>query len=205
MKTIVLHGFFKKLACESFKSNVRSFDELLHCLCSNFEGFENKVKSLYKKFDGFIVVADDKVISNLNEIDLLIQKAKKIDLIPVLKFSAVATATIVFTSIKVNALLALVINTVVFTAISIGISLLISKLLSPKQPNQIKTSSYIFKAEENRATRNTPIALNYGRLKIGSNIISFLNLNSDLTGWLAPVSSLSTLNVGSNLISAQIK
>jgi len=90
-------------------------------------------------------------------------------------------------------------------AISIGISLLISKLLSPKQPNQIKTSSYIFKAEENRVSRNTPIALNYGRLKIGSNVINFLNLNSDLTSPLASANSSSPTSVASNFISARIK
>ena len=66
------------------------------------------------------------------------------------------------------------------SVISFGISFLVNKLLSPKDPKQVKTSSYIFSSKDNTANRNTPIPVSYGRLRIGSHVISTVSLNFDL-------------------------
>ena len=57
-------------------------------------------------------------------------------------------------------------------AISIGIQFLITKLLTPKSPIDIKTNSRLFSSYENVTKRNVPIPIGYGRLKIGSVVIS---------------------------------
>ena len=75
--------------------------------------------------------------------------------------------------------MAFVITTVLVSAISFGISFLISKLLTPKDPKQIKTSSYILGSKANVAARNTPIPLGYGKLRIGSYVVSSFGLEFD--------------------------
>ena len=66
------------------------------------------------------------------------------------------------------------------SVISFGISFLVNKLLSPKDPKQVKTSSYIFSSKDNVTNRNTPVPVSYGRLRIGSHVISSITLNFDL-------------------------
>jgi predicted phage tail protein len=75
-------------------------------------------------------------------------------------------------------------------------------LLSPKQPNQVKTSSYIFSSKENLAQRNASIPLSYGRLRLNSYIVSSILLNFDLTSDF-DISSLSS-SASSGLLSANI-
>jgi len=52
------------------------------------------------------------------------------------------------------------------------VQFLITKLLTPKSPIDIKTTSKIFSSYENVTKRNVPIPIGYGRLKIGSVVIS---------------------------------
>ncbi len=56
--------------------------------------------------------------------------------------------------------------------VSIGIQLLISKIMTPKSPVDVKTNSRLFSGYENVTKRNVPIPLGYGRVKIGSIVIS---------------------------------
>ena len=57
-------------------------------------------------------------------------------------------------------------------AISIGIQFLITKLLTPKTPADIKSNSRLFSSYENVTKRNVAIPIGYGRLKIGSIVVS---------------------------------
>jgi predicted phage tail protein len=202
MKEVVLHGILRKLTCPRIQVKVDSFDELISCLLSNFEKLNSRLYVFLKKAHGLIILADDKIIANLKTLNANFHLFKKLELIPVSRFCIAATATIAFTAIKVNALLAFAINTIIFAVISIGISLLISKLLSPKQPNQVKTSSYIFSSKENLAQRNASIPLSYGRLRLNSYIVSSILLNFDLTSDF-DISSLSS-SASSGLLSANI-
>jgi predicted phage tail protein len=79
-------------------------------------------------------------------------------------------------------LLANIVSFLLTALILFGISFLISKLFGPKGPgNPVKTASYIFSNKDNIAARNTPISLNYGRLRLGSNVTNAFILNFDLT------------------------
>lgn len=93
------------------------------------------------------------------------------------------------------------------SVISFGISFLINKLLTPKNPKQVQTSSYIFSSKENAANRNTPVPVNYGRLRIGTHVISSLAINFDLSYVLnnQNISSLPSSTTTVGLISASIK
>lgn len=173
-------------------------------MLGNFDRLNNKLKYFVKKSNGLLILADNKLITDLKDLNENFQRFKRIELIPVSKFCAVATSTIAFTSIQVSAFAALAINTVIFAAISIGISFLLSKFLSPKQPNQVKTSSYIFSSKENLAQRNTPIPLNYGRLRVNSQVLNSMLFNFDLTNNFDVFFENVNKSVASNLLSARV-
>jgi predicted phage tail protein len=60
--------------------------------------------------------------------------------------------------------------------------MLITKLLTPESPTDIKTVSRLFSGYENVSLRNVSIPIGYGRLKIGSIVISnsiFFTMHAD--------------------------
>jgi hypothetical protein len=67
--------------------------------------------------------------------------------------------------------------------------------------NGIKTSSYIFGNKDNIAARNTPISVNYGRLRLGSNVINGLIVNFDLSYDASQILNNQTPAVGVTLAS----
>ena len=182
MKQVILHGLLKKIACPSFKANVDSFDELISCISANFDNFAAKIHSLKTKFDGLLIVVDGFVVDNGTVLNQKIRNARIIELVPVLSLAAFASSTILFTSITATTIAGKIgiflVNVIIMSVISFGISFLVNKLLSPKDPKQVKTSSYIFSSKENAASRNIPVS--YGRLRIGSHVISTVSLNFDL-------------------------
>ena len=52
------------------------------------------------------------------------------------------------------------------------LSIVLSIILSPKVPKDVKTNSSILGGINNVLNRNAPVPLGYGRLKIGSLVIS---------------------------------
>ena len=184
MKQVILHGLLKKIACSSFKANVDSFDELISCISANFDNFAAKIHNLKTKFDGLLIVVDGNIVDNGTVLNEKIRNARIIELVPVLSLAAFASSTILFTSITATTIAGkiavFIVNTIIMSVISFGISFLVNKLLSPKDPKQVKTSSYIFSSKDNVTNRNTPVPVSYGRLRIGSHVISSITLNFDL-------------------------
>ena len=211
MKQVILHGLLKKIACGSFQAKVDSFDELVSCISANFDNFGAKINKLKTRFDGLLIIVDGRIVDNGIVLNQKIRNAKIIELVPILSLAAFASSTILFTSITATTVAGKIgvflINTIIMSVISFGISFLINKLLTPKNPKQVQTSSYIFSSKENVANRNTPIPVSYGRLRIGTHVISSVGLNFDLSYILnnqtALTSSSSTVTVG--LINASIK
>lgn len=201
----------KKIACASFQAKISSFDELVSCISANFDNFGNKINKLRDKFDGLLIVIDGSIVDNGTVLNQKIRNAKIIELVPILSLAAFASSTILFTSITATTVAGKIgvflINTIIMSVISFGISFLINKLLTPKNPKQVQTSSYIFSSKENTASRNTPVPVSYGRLRIGTHIISNMSINFDLSYILnnQNISSLpySTTTVG--LVNASIK
>ena len=211
MKQVILHGLLKKISCASFKAKVDSFDELVSCISANFENFGTKVNKLRDKFDGLLIIVDGNIVDNGSVLNQKIRNAKIIELVPILCLAAFASSTILFTSITATTVAGKIgvflINTIIMSVISFGISFLINKLLTPKNPKQVQTSSYIFSSKENAANRNTPVPVNYGRLRIGTHVISSLAINFDLSYVLnnQNISSLPSSTTTVGLISASIK
>ena len=201
----------KKIACPSFQANIDSFDELLSCISANFDNFGKEVNKLREKFDGLLIIVDGFIVDNGAVLNQKIRNAKVIELVPVLSLAAFASSTILFTSITATTVAGKIgvflVNTIIMSVISFGISFLINKLLSPKNPKQVQTSSYIFSSKENVANRNTPIPVSYGRLRIGTHVISSVGLNFDLSYVLNNQNITNTLSSTTTigLVNASIK
>jgi len=166
------------MACGNLIVKADNFNDIVKCLQVNFPKLGIKIKKYNNIFDTIIVVVDDNIVSHAEMLNDAIRNGKTIELLPVQVFSiftAAASATLLTKS------LVFIANVVVISAISFGISFLISKLLTPKDPKQIKTSSYILSAKANVAARNTPIPIGYGKLRVGSLIVSTYALNHDFT------------------------
>lgn len=154
-----------------------NFDDIIKCLQVNFPKLSNKIRKSNHIFDSIIIVVDDKIISDSSLLNQSIKNGKVIELLPVQVFSALFTAAA--TATMLTKALVFVANVVVISALSFGISFLISKLLTPKDPKQVKTSSYILSGKANVAARNTPIPIGYGKLRVGSLIVSTFATNFD--------------------------
>ncbi len=197
MKKIILHGLLKKYFCSSFDLKVNKFKDIFFALCSNYSNYNFKMKSLYKKFGGFIVILDGKIFHKDSEdLDFLINDVKVVEIIPCLIFGITSALIAALVAIGLSKFLAYIVAFLIVIAISIGISYLISQLLKPGDPKQIKTSSYIVSSKDNVAARNTPIALNYGRLKVGSSVINACLFNFD-NSYVATAAVISESSLGS--------
>jgi len=183
MKQVILHGLLKKIACPFFRAKVDSFEELISCISANFDNFGVKINNLKTKFDGLLIIVDGSIVDNGTVLNQKIRNARIIELVPVISLAAFASSTILFTSITATTIAGkigvFIVNTIIMSVISFGISFLVNKLLSPKDPKQVKTSSFIFSSKDNVTNRNTPVPVSYGRLRIGSHVISSLTLNFD--------------------------
>ena len=154
-----------------------NFDDIIKCLHVNFPKLGAKIRNLNHIFDSVIIIIDGKIATDSQLLNENIRNCKVIELLPVQVFSAFFTAA--KTATLLTKALVFVANVVVASALSFGISFLISKLLTPKDPKQIKTSSYILSAKANIAARNTPIPIGYGKLRVGSLIVSTFATNFD--------------------------
>jgi len=65
-----------------------------------------------------------------------------------------------------------ILTALLMMAIGTGIQFLVTKLLTPKSPVDIKTTSMFFNNYENVAKRNVVVPIGYGRLKLGTVVVS---------------------------------
>jgi len=154
-----------------------NFDDIIKCLQVNFPKLGTRIRSLNHIFDSVVIVIDGKIVSDSQLLNQNIRNCKVIELLPVQVFSAFFTAAA--TATLLTKALVFAANVIVISALSFGISFLISKLLTPKDPKQVKTSSYLLNAKTNIAARNAPIPIGYGKLRVGSLIVSTFVTNFD--------------------------
>lgn len=204
MKTIIFHGLLKKLFCKEIKINAGNFKDIFRSLSCNYNDYNKKINKIRKSCCGLAVVIDGKLFhKDYEESDHDIKEANIVEIIPCSKINLFATLVGFLIGIGLSKLLANVVAFLVIVLISYGISYLISKLMGGRGAgNGIKTASYLFSNRENLAARNTPISLNYGRLKLGSHVINGLVFNFDLSFNYNQI--LDQQNISNGLILASI-
>lgn len=153
MVHVKLHGIFEEYIKTDWYLNISSVNEAFEAIEANTGVLIKTLGNLETYISNFIIYIDGKIMSPEYIDSPILNNDSKIEVVPLILGSDFGLSLLLL-------------------AISIGIQFLITKLLTPKTPVDIKSNSRLFSAYENVTKRNVPIPIGYGRLKIGSLVIS---------------------------------
>lgn len=154
MVNVKLHGIFENFIRTEWNLNVCSVLEIFEAIEANTNKLVSTLGTFSEYLNYFIIYVDDKIMTPEYLSSPILKKNSKVEVVP-----------LVFGSVEVAIGIALML-------ISTGIQMLITKLLTPKSPIDVKTTSRLFSNYENVSMRNVPIPIGYGRCKVGSIVIS---------------------------------
>lgn len=165
MKKIVFHGVLKAFGKKPYKAQVNSWTEACEFLQANVRNYSGLRKKMINSIDGCYFIVDGNLVKHPSLLDKAVKEGSKIDVVPVVLQRDPVTIAVA----------------VVVSVVTTAISFLIAKMMTPKDPKQVKTSSYIIGGKSNLAARNTPIAIGYGRLRVAPPIVASYTINRDLS------------------------
>lgn len=169
MVRVKLHGVFENFIKTDWKLNVSTIFEIFEAIEANTNKLISTLGVLDEYLSHFIIYVDGKVAPPEYINSPILKKDSKVEVVPLILGSAELAIGIAL----------MVIGT--------GIQMLITKLLTPKSPVDVKTVSRLFGNYENISLRNVPVPIGYGRYKIGSVVISNnINFISYASNGLSP-------------------
>lgn len=176
MTNVFLEGRLGDVVGQEFTFKARNVKEVLSAIEANTGKLRNYLFSNKKRL--FAIFVEGKEAGLFTSV-----KGKVVRILPIL-FGSVATisAAIAAKLVKgavAKAVVGFIVGAVLSAVLSFGISMLISKMLKPDDPDTVSTSSFIFGQAENVANQGVPVPVGYGRLKIGSRIISVNTFSVD--------------------------
>ncbi len=180
MTQVSLEGRLGQIVGKNFSFKTRTLKEVLSAIEAN----TGKLRSYFQRNTKrkFAIFIDGKEIDTDRGFNISV-KDKKVLIIPVLFGGIAATLTSMIvasmTAGIVKTLTTFVVGTILGAALSFGISLLISKLLKPDEPETLNTSSFVFGQAENVTKQGVVVPAGYGRMQIGSRVISVNLFNVD--------------------------
>lgn len=178
MINIVLHGVLGKKLGRTWLLDVDSVHEIFEAVEANNQKI-NKYFSDFKKFvSHFVVYVDGKILPPYLLKSKILENGNKVEIIPVVQGSAFISST----------------AWIVIGLLLIALSIVLSIVLSPKVPKDVKTNSTTLGSITNVLQRNAPVPLGYGRLRIGSLVIT----NDINTVSMAGISAINTFIDGSS-------
>jgi predicted phage tail protein len=157
MVNIKLYGIFENFTKTEWTLNVKTVSEAFEAIEANSGKLIKTLGVLEEYISHFLIYVDGKIMSPDYLNSPILNKNSKIEVVPLVLGSDFGITLLV---------------SLVIMAIATGIQLLITKLLSPKTPKDIKNNSKLFSGYENVTKRNVSIPIGYGRLKVGSVVIS---------------------------------
>ena len=176
MTNVIIHGRFGEVVGKHHKFGCSKLSEVFRAIESN-TGMLRRYTSSNRKRKMSIFV-NGKAASDKN-FDLVNVKNSEVVILPILMgaigftiMTAITTAATLTVKAKITAV-------IINIAFAIGMSLLMSKLLAPDDPDTASTSSYIFNQAENAVKQGSPVPVGYGRFKVGSTILSVSLINVD--------------------------
>ena len=158
MVNIKLHGIFESYVKTEWHLNVKTVFEAFEAIEANSGKLLEALGNFQEYLTHFIIYVDDKPVSHEYFNSPILKKDSKIEVVPLILGSTIAGIDILIA--------------ILLIAISTGISMLITSLMTPKAPKDIKNNSRLFSGYENVTKRNVSIPIGYGRLKIGSIVIA---------------------------------
>lgn len=179
MRTIILYGELASRFGKTHRLAVKNVAEAIRALRANFQGFEKYMCSAQENGIGFRVFVGGHGIGSVNEINDPSGLGEVIRIAPVVMGSS-AIAKIIVGAILVAASifcppLGGLLGTLVTSAGMYGASLIIggvSTLLAGPPKEKEDNSSHIFSGPANRAVQGICVPLGYGRMIVGSAVVS---------------------------------
>jgi len=153
MIDITLYGVLGKKLGKHWLFNVESIFEIFEAIEANTNGVSKYFKDLKKFASHFIVYVDGKLIKSHLIKSKILNDGNKVEILPIIQGSGPITSIII-------------------GVVLMALSYVVTALLSPKAPKDIKTSSSTLGGIKIVVNRNIVIPVGYGRLRVGSAVIS---------------------------------
>jgi len=174
MIDITLHGILGKKLGKNWQLNVDSVYEIFEAVEANNQKI-NKYFSDFKRFvTHFVVYIDGKILPAHLLKSKILENGNKVEIVPIIQGAGI--------------------ELIIIGILLIVLSIILAVVLSPKAPKDVKTNSTVLGGIRNVLNRNIPVPIGYGRLRIGSAVIS--NTIS-----ISPVSANSAYTAGGILSS----
>lgn len=155
MKKIFLYGELGKFLGKEWELEVDSVQEALWAIEANTGKLTSFLSENSEKFGYYTFKVDDKKLSSREELESKFSKSsKEIHIMP-----QVAGGDVV--------------NILIQVVIAVAMGFIMKALFKPPKPKEERqTRSYLFSGPENTAAQGIPVPLGYGRLRVGSVVIS---------------------------------
>lgn len=155
MKKIFLYGELGKFLGKEWELEVDSVQEALWAIEANTGKLTSFLSENSEKFGYYTFKVDDKKLSSREELESKFPKSsKEIHIMP-----QVAGGDVV--------------NILIQVVIAVAMGFIMKALFKPPKPKEERqTRSYLFSGPENTAAQGIPVPLGYGRLRVGSVVIS---------------------------------
>jgi len=184
MTTVSLEGRLGQIVGSNFKFKTRTLREVLIAIEANTGKLRSYLRGNGKRF--FAIFVDGKEIDLDSQLNTNVY-GKNVSIIPILMGALVGTTAAITSAIVGSAaagtltakITSFIVGTVLAAGLTFGLNLLISKLLKPDDPQSVNTSSFIFGQAENIAKQGVVVPVGYGRLQVGSRVISVNNFSVD--------------------------
>ena len=198
MTTIRIEGWLGELLGRKWDLKVKNFVELFNAIENN----THKLRSFLLKNRGnsFAMFVDGELVDNKNFLFTNI-RGKRVDIMPVLACATTAIASQIASAVLgpaegfAFAATVFVLDTLITAVITMGTSILIAKLMAPDDPQAVNTTSFVFGSAENVSSQGQVVPVGYGRVRIGSKVISTSMSTMDKTKFADEDKEISTATV----------
>ena len=186
MTKIYIKGLLAKKFGSFFEINISNILCALKAIDANRSGFLKEIFDLNKKNLNYFIICDGIQILNENEF-LEKKKIKSLHIVPAITGSgaAVAAGIGIAANTAAFAVVEFLVNFIVATAISLGVSLLMNSLNKQAAPPgaqkmavggvtssiEAQGKSYVFSNNLNTASQGSSIPVGYGKLKSSSQVL----------------------------------
>lgn len=181
-KRIVLHGALAREFGSEFLFNVSTPAEAVRALCANFKNFDERVRELSTKGIGYKLLFGTRELERDEEFYEPISN-ESFEIVPVLT-GAGAIGRIVLGAALIAAsfipglqgvTIPLLGTALTTTMVGVGVALAlggVAQLLASDPQTPTATGSYLFNGQVNTTAQGHPVPICYGRMIVGSALIS---------------------------------
>lgn len=156
MISITLEGYLGKKLGKSWDLNVRSVIEIFEAIEANTNKITRFHKDLQKFITHFVVYVNGKLMPAYLINSKILNSGDVLRIVPLIQGAVFVIDDLIL-----------------YIAITLMVlSMVLAVVLSPKAPKDVKTNSTILGGIRNVVNRNIPVPIGYGRLRIGSAVIS---------------------------------